>query len=286
MIGSAGSAQNGPARRGDLRTGSLLTSSRKLYDLSFLTCISCDKRRLTYDEDMARSGTDRRRGRNATAGRSTAEAAAAAAHRKPRATTPAVNASARARSVKHAVAVDVGQAAASYVQLIESAAPADQQRLVEAVAAPSNNDELDESIWGAAPSAATASAAELELLRNKFADRQQLAQHSLTREQAAQLLEVSAQAITDALQHGELAGLKSGRRWLIPSWQFDADSERGILPGVAELSLAFPGGVVSLSRWVTRSSPDLDDRTPRDVMAAGQADTVIALASQLTAAGW
>ena len=59
-----------------------------------------------------------------------------------------------------------------------------------------------------------------------------------------------------------------------------------MLPGLAELAGVFPGGVVALSGWVTRSSADLAGRTPRDVLAGGGAQAVLQLARTVTSAGW
>ncbi len=59
-----------------------------------------------------------------------------------------------------------------------------------------------------------------------------------------------------------------------------------MLPGLAELAGVFPGGVVALSGWVTRSSPDLAGRRPRDVLADGGTEAVLQLARTVTSAGW
>jgi len=48
----------------------------------------------------------------------------------------------------------------------------------------------------------------------------------------------------------------------------------------------FPGGVVSLSKWMLRQQPEFDGRTPREELALHDSAPVIALARALTAAGW
>ncbi len=145
---------------------------------------------------------------------------------------------------------------------------------------------LDVALWGAAPSREDIGAGVLANLRKQFAGRLALEQASVSRAEAAELLGTSEQAVTDALVARRLLGFKRGRRWLIPAWQLDPEAERGVLPGLGELAEAFPGGVVALSRWAVRSSPDLGGRSPRDMLAKGELQAVVGLARTVTAAGW
>lgn len=182
------------------------------------------------------------------------------------------------------------RAAERYIELLGQADPREQKLLVDAVTTATNTptgaDALDENLWGPAPTAGEDSAAQIMLLRRSFADRRRLEEQSLTRDQAADLLGVSPQMVTEYLHKGDLLGLKIGRSWLIPAWEFDADAERGFLPGLCPLQRAFPGGVVTLTQWVIRPSADLDGRTPRDALVAGDVDDVLDVATTLTAAGW
>lgn len=184
----------------------------------------------------------------------------------------------------------IERAVRRYRELLRSADEPLREQLMEAVTAGSTPDagtaEVDEASWGPAPSAARVAVAELEQLHARFDDRRQLAAHSITRDDAARLLNISGQAVTDHLRDRDLTGFKEGRRWLIPSWQFDPDSERGFLSGIAAVASVFPGGVVSLSRWMARPNPDFDDRTPREELTAGRINEVVAAAAALTAAGW
>ena len=86
-----------------------------------------------------------------------------------------------------------------------------------------------------------------------------------TRAEAAQLLRISDQAVSDRLAAGDLVGLKDGRVWKLPAWQFDADTENGWLPGIVDLRQHFPAGPVTLTAWVTAPNVDLGGRTPRPV---------------------
>jgi excisionase family DNA binding protein len=74
--------------------------------------------------------------------------------------------------------------------------------------------------------------------------------------QAAELLGISPQRVTDKLESRRLVGIKVGREWRLPRWQFDPDNTSGALPDLDVLQAAFPGGPVSLSRWIMRPHPE------------------------------
>ena len=137
------------------------------------------------------------------------------------------------------------------------------------------DDDLDPALWGDAPSTAEAARAHLANLTAKFADRQTVLAQSITRADAAHLLGISDQAISDRLNAGDLVGLKDGRAWKLPAWQFDADTENGTLPGIAALRQHFPAGPVTLTAWVTAPNADLDGHTPAARLAAGDVDQVL-----------
>ena len=80
--------------------------------------------------------------------------------------------------------------------------------------------------------------------------------------------------------------MKVGREWRLPPWQFDPDNPAGVLPDLDGLQAAFPGGPVSLSRWMMRAQPEFDGRTPAQEVAIHGSAPVIALARALTAAAW
>jgi len=174
---------------------------------------------------------------------------------------------------------------AAVTELLRDAPAAEVDRVLTATRGqPEQN--LDATLWGAEPNREQAAAGVLANLRKQFAGRQVLEGNSVSRAEAAELLGTSDQAVTDALEARRLLGFKRGRRWLIPAWQFDPEAERGVVPGLGELAAAFPGGLVALSGWVTRTSPDLDGRTPREALAKGDEEAVMRLAGTVTAVGW
>jgi hypothetical protein len=111
--------------------------------------------------------------------------------------------------------------------------------------------------------------------------RRKLIEGSLSRDAAARRLGVSPQAVSDMLDRGDLIGLKHGREWRLPEWQFDADSPRGLVPGLREVVAAFPASVVALSRWIERENPDLQGLSPRAALQKGNASDVLRLVRAL-----
>jgi hypothetical protein len=169
--------------------------------------------------------------------------------------------------------------------LVNEANPSERARLEAAVTA-SPDDGLDERFWGPAPDSVTAAEAVVADLTDQFAQRRDLAASSISREAAAKLLSISPQSVTDKLESRKLVGIKVGREWRLPRWQFDPDNTTGVLPDLDLLQAAFPGGPVSLSRWIMRPHPEFDGHTPREEAIAHGSASVIGIARALTAAGW
>jgi signal recognition particle subunit SEC65 len=169
--------------------------------------------------------------------------------------------------------------------LVNEADHAEVQRL-EAAASGGEADDLDERFWGRSPDSATAVRAVFADLRDQFAQRQQLAANSITRDDAAKLLGISAQSVTDKLAARKLVGIKVGREWRLPAWQFEPDMPDSVLPDLNTLQTVFPGGPVSLSQWILRPQPEFDGRNPREELILHGSAAVIGLAGALTATGW
>jgi hypothetical protein len=174
---------------------------------------------------------------------------------------------------------------ASVAAVVNEANDSEHDRLEAAVTA-DPDDGLEERFWGPGPDSVTASQAAFADLSDQFAQRRRLAAESVSRDEAADLLGIAAQSITAKLAAHKLVGIKVGREWRLPVWQFDPDNPSGVLPDLDTLQAVFPGGVVSLSKWMLRKQPDFDGRTPREELALHDGASVIALARGLTAAGW
>jgi hypothetical protein len=124
-------------------------------------------------------------------------------------------------------------------------------------------DELDDTLWGPAPTPeqladARASAQRVvdDTLRATLAD-------ALSRDEASDRLGITPQAVSKRLLSGSLVALTRGREKRLPLWQFYED---GVLPGLAEVIAHYPGGALSLSQWATTPNPDLSDLTPAQAL--------------------
>jgi hypothetical protein len=187
---------------------------------------------------------------------------------------PTAAAPADTTELRHAVAAVVNEADQSEVARLEAAAAAESP------------DDLDERFWGAAPDSVTVVTAVLADLSDQFAQRQQLADNGITRDATAELLGITAQSVTAKLAAHKLVGIKLGREWRLPTWQFDPDVATGVLPDLDTLQAVFPGGPVTLSQWMLRAQPEFDGRSAREEMIVHGSTPVIELAQVLTATAW
>jgi excisionase family DNA binding protein len=169
--------------------------------------------------------------------------------------------------------------------LVNDADDADIDRLTAAVTA-ADGDDLDERFWGPSPDSTAVTRATFDDLSDQFAQRRQLVANGISRDEAAELLGVSPQSVTARLNSGKLVGIKSGREWRLPTWQFDPDDPAGVLPDLDTLQDVFPGGPVSLSRWMLQDRPEFDGRSAREEIVRHGSAAVLDHARAMTAAGW
>ncbi|NGP09308.1 helix-turn-helix domain-containing protein [Rhodococcus sp. 14C212] len=155
-----------------------------------------------------------------------------------------------------------------------------------AVSAPARHPaSVRDDEWGPAPRPTQTAALEAENLQLQVDQRREQLAASFTRTQVADILGVSKQTVSDMAADGRLVGLKDGREWRFPTWQFTPDRADPVLPDLDRLTRAFPGGEVSLSRWMTRPNDTFAGRTPAQEMAR-DSDRVVTVTTGLTAAGW
>jgi|HubBroStandDraft_2_1064218.scaffolds.fasta_scaffold00096_4 hypothetical protein len=151
-------------------------------------------------------------------------------------------------------------------------------------AAADETDQLDEALWGSTPTdreladARRASYTTLTGAMHKaFSD-------ALTRDQAAERLGITPQAVSKRVASGGLVALRRGRVNRLPAWQFYEDT---VLPGLKQVISTYPGGALSLTIWATSPSPDLDATTPAHALSRrGGLLRVLEVARGLTPAAW
>ncbi len=151
-------------------------------------------------------------------------------------------------------------------------------------AAADETDQLDEVLWGPSPTdreLADARAASYMTLASAMND---VLSSALTREQAAQRLGITPQAVSKRVASGGLLALRRGRVSRLPAWQF---YEEGVLPGLKQVIAIYPGGALSLTSWATSPSPDLDGVTPAQALARRDGlARVLDAVQALTPAAW
>lgn len=196
----------------------------------------------------------------------------------------AIDAAAAAPAIPHGP-TDTRRLRAAVAALVNEADDSEVARL-EAAATGESPDDLDERFWGPSPDSVTAVKAVFADLSDQFAKREQLAANAISRDDAAELLGITAQSVTAKLASRKLVGIKLGREWRLPTWQFDPDVPTGVLPDLDSLQAVFPGGPVSLSRWMLRAQPEFDGRNAREEMILHGSAPVIGLARVLTATAW
>lgn len=144
---------------------------------------------------------------------------------------------------------------------------------------------FDEALWGAQPGEGEIAAARHS---GEVAVEQALEQAlrgALTRDEAAERLGISPQAVSKRRAARTLVALRRGREWRLPAWQFYED---GLLPGLPDLIAAYPGTPLALTTWATTPNADLDGHTPAEAMltARGVEWVLSAAVRPLTPAAW
>jgi hypothetical protein len=141
-----------------------------------------------------------------------------------------------------------------------------------------------EDAWGPAPSDV-----ELDAIRRagEHAEQATLAvalDGALSRDEAAERIGLTPQAVSERRKAGKLVGLRRGREWRFPAWQFADD---GTLPALAELIGSWPGSSLALSTWAVTPSVDLEGLTPAQALRRRDTrERVLELTHALTVTAW
>lgn len=133
----------------------------------------------------------------------------------------------------------------------------------------------EEELWGPAPSDEEFEAAQQRASRRVQEMRTAVMEDALSVEAAAQQLSLTPQELRTMGDRGKLAvvGVPPDER--VPSWQL---RDGGLLAGLERLVAAFPGGPTWMSVWAVTPVPELNGRTPADVLRDGDVERVVALA--------
>ena len=138
--------------------------------------------------------------------------------------------------------------------------------------------------WGDAPAARELAAARAVGDHARQAALADALEGALTREQASARLGITAQAVSERMKAGKLTAIRRGREWRFPAWQFGDDDA---LPGLPELTAAWPGTPLALSTWAVKPSPDLGGRTPAQEMRRRDGvERVLDIVQSISEAAW
>lgn len=145
--------------------------------------------------------------------------------------------------------------------------------------------DLYESAWGPEPGGGETAAARLSGEAAVGESLEQALRGALTRDEAAERLGITPQAVSKRRAARRLIALRRGREWRFPDWQFHEDS---LVPGLPYLIAAYPGTPLALTTWATTANADLDGHTPAEaLLTARGVEWVLSDAVRpLTPAAW
>jgi hypothetical protein len=151
-------------------------------------------------------------------------------------------------------------------------------------AAADETDQLDDALWGSTPTDEELALARRASYATLAGAMREALSDTLTRDQAAERLGVTPQAVSKRLASDGLVALRRGRVNRLPAWQFYEDT---VLPGLKQVISTYPGGALSLTIWATSPSPDLDGATPAQTLTRrGGPARVLETVRTLTPAAW
>jgi hypothetical protein len=118
-----------------------------------------------------------------------------------------------------------------------------------------------------------------EEMRERFeAIRNRIMDEALSTAEVSRRLRISGEAIRKRLSRKELFGLKLGRDYRFPAWQFDPRSESGVVTGVYQVLEVTVLDPLELAYWFENPMEALEGLSPIDALRAGNLEDVIAAA--------
>ncbi len=130
---------------------------------------------------------------------------------------------------------------------------------------------------GDAPNRSEYAQVKLALLSRSFTARRELFVEAATIAQVAEMLGISRQAVHNKVRKTLFGAFDNGVL-RIPLWQFDPQTESGVLEGLPEVIKALTEAKVSpvaQISWMVRNNPFLDGRTPSECLQQGEVLRVV-----------
>ena len=109
----------------------------------------------------------------------------------------------------------------------------------------------------------------------KFQWERKLFQDCCNTAQLAELLEITPETIQERVESQSLLAIKHNGNLLFPQWQFDANSENGVIEGLPEVLAILEIPTVDKISWLIAPNPILEQRTPIEALKQGDKDRVL-----------
>jgi excisionase family DNA binding protein len=108
--------------------------------------------------------------------------------------------------------------------------------------------------------------------------RNYILRHSYSTQEAATRLGVTPQAVRKKAESKKLLGIKMGRDYRFPDWQFSSKTASGIIGRLEKVLAKNILDPLELGSWFVRKSDALEGMTPFEALDAGNVDDVVAAA--------
>ncbi len=123
--------------------------------------------------------------------------------------------------------------------------------------------------------------AEREALERHFEWRMSLLRDSLSTPEVSMLLAITPQGVRKRIERKEVLAIKHVGDYRFPRWQFDATAETGVVRGLAQVIRALTVEPISMAAWLIREQASLGDRSPLEVLKAGEIEAVVSEAASV-----
>ncbi|MCA1695162.1 MAG: hypothetical protein LC749_10770 [Actinobacteria bacterium] len=106
-------------------------------------------------------------------------------------------------------------------------------------------------------------------------------------DQVAELLQIEPAAVSELVEAQQLLVVKRGGEDHYPYWQFViGPAGASVFRAIGELIIGYPNDAVGLCRWAEQPNAKLANRSPAEMIAIGEGDTVVSLIVGRHAASW
>ena len=111
---------------------------------------------------------------------------------------------------------------------------------------------------------------------NSFNYRRELLKDTVDVNQVMEILGYdSRQAPLNRLKAHSLIAIKDNQKWWFPLWQFDADTNDGVIDGLSRVLKSLDCSNLAKVSWLVNPNPYLADSTPLEILKAGEVERVV-----------